>query len=121
MKKGLVLAVVLVLLLLAGCSGNQPIKPQLHLTILRHSWLKELSGEDWFVSITGEAENTGTVEIDYVELWATYYDSADNILTKEYTNEIGIPVGAIWHFEIMYYHAAEPVRYELVIADLTQW
>lgn len=123
MKKaniGFLVVIFLILMMFAGCGG---IKPQLHLTILRHSWLKEFQGGSlaWWVEITGEAENTGNVDLDYAEIHATFFDSEDSIITKEFTNTIGIPVNEIWHFKILYWHNIEPVRYELAVSGLTKW
>ena len=109
------LAVGLLLLLGAGCIPGEVAR--LELTIMDSRLLVSF-GNLW--EITGEAVNTGNVEIGYVEIWAFVYNESDDLIGKVYTNNLNIAVGATWHFMIYFLEeASKPDSYRLEISELS--
>jgi len=88
MKRNYLILLIVSLLILGGCAQlpagaptPSPGSPLGDVKILTHSGIKYGGGPT--VNISGEVQNTGTSNLEYVKLDATFYDSENNVIHRD--------------------------------------
>jgi len=100
----LVFSVVLISLVVAGCS----LVPNTSLEILQYSLEKEIGDDGLTFQIGGSARNSGATRIDYAEIKGSFYDENDTLLATASAETISgegpfsLDLGEIWNFTIPY-------------------
>lgn len=116
MKKIMVAALVILVLLMAGCDHF----PDPKLTILSHQWTIEhiRSLSKWRVVISGIAVNNGNRRLTYAEVNSRVYSSEGFVLGDSFTNILGLNKREKWYFSIVDYVSMTPASYDVWAGDL---